>query len=534
LYTAVVGWIMLGVDFNNHKIIDSESGGNWHMFIIACACPVLVTLFLSYWYLPESPIYLLHTHQFAALYGVLQRSINPDYFSDFTADSPVFAEGLPADNCPPKASADKQTVNFIKTNLPFHIVSEGAMNIQVSVGPGSIYSTGSSATGVNSYNGGYSALMSGLAGDSFTPTAVTTNATAASAHSPIAPIKEEIDNVQGVAMSNVLTTGMDKHHDVASIEQNNISAGRSSNNNNSCNNSSCTHSSNAEYIFNVIYLVVIWFTLSFGSYGIIMWINVMFNNMHIFNAYGSSFLFSIANIPGNWFSYYYVEIYGRRTLLSWGMFISAVAAVGFAVSSIYQVKLTDQESNEHDSSKLILTNTFIVCCAMLYSACSTMAWNSLDTMSVEAFPASVRPTTMGCLAAVGRMGAIIAQVACSRLHSHVFELLMITSALMFIGGISSRMLPDATGKVLSLQFDTSASDGFASSEEATGDVALNPLNSDDNLDTPLDFKRLKSGATASTVNATNIPLFLSSRIKSNAGASTSMMSGKSAGLSFNL
>jgi len=59
IYTALVGWIMLGDDIDGNKMISSESGGNWHIFILVCSVPVFIGLVLTYMYIPESPSYLL-------------------------------------------------------------------------------------------------------------------------------------------------------------------------------------------------------------------------------------------------------------------------------------------------------------------------------------------------------------------------------------------------------------------------------------------------------------------------------------------
>jgi hypothetical protein len=46
-------------------------------------------------------------------------------------------------------------------------------------------------------------------------------------------------------------------------------------------------------------LQTLWFSLSFGTYGIATWINSLFVAVHLQNLFLNSFLFALANLPGN-------------------------------------------------------------------------------------------------------------------------------------------------------------------------------------------------------------------------------------------
>lgn len=178
-----------------------------------------------------------------------------------------------------------------------------------------------------------------------------------------------------------------------------------------------------------ITLWIVWFTLSFGSYGISTWISVLFEDVGISNPYRDTFIFALANLPGNAFTVMYLDRLGRRSLLSWGMCLAAMSSMGFALG----------KSNA----------SVVVLCAALFNAFSVVGWNSLDCMSVEFFPTIVRTSGMGVLSTGGRLGAITAQFVNGQLESSVSMLFTVTSICMVIGGLCSWLLPhDSTGTLL--------------------------------------------------------------------------------------
>ena len=48
-----------------------------------------------------------------------------------------------------------------------------------------------------------------------------------------------------------------------------------------------------------LYLIIIWFMLSFGSYGISIWISLLFQDIGEKDVYGDSFIYALANLPGD-------------------------------------------------------------------------------------------------------------------------------------------------------------------------------------------------------------------------------------------
>jgi MFS family permease len=175
--------------------------------------------------------------------------------------------------------------------------------------------------------------------------------------------------------------------------------------------------------------MLIWFTLCFGSYGLSTWISVLFEDIGMGNVYLSSFIFTLGNFPGNIVSIFFIEQYGRKKMLAYGMIFAAISALGFGFGATYPV--------------------IVVLSASLFNAFSVIGWNALDCISVENFPTEIRTSAMGLLAAAGRMGAISAQFVNGTLEHNIAILLFVTSGCMFVGGFASLYTPsDTTGKSL--------------------------------------------------------------------------------------
>ena len=54
-------------------------------------------------------------------------------------------------------------------------------------------------------------------------------------------------------------------------------------------------------------MMLVWFTLSYGSYGIGTWSSTLFQDIGLGNPFLSSFIYTLANLPGNVISILYVE-----------------------------------------------------------------------------------------------------------------------------------------------------------------------------------------------------------------------------------
>lgn len=72
---------------------------------------------------------------------------------------------------------------------------------------------------------------------------------------------------------------------------------------------------------NIVILILIWFTLSYSTYGIIMWISILFEDVGINNNFADSVIFSLANLPGNIISIFYLDSIGAKRMLFCSMFL---------------------------------------------------------------------------------------------------------------------------------------------------------------------------------------------------------------------
>ena len=201
---------------------------------------------------------------------------------------------------------------------------------------------------------------------------------------------------------------------------------------------SLTHLFHKSLLKRTIVVSVIWFTLSFGSYGMSTWITVLFDNIGMTNPYADSFIFALANLPGNLVSIYFIDYIGRRLLLSMGLLLASVSSLIFA----------------WDLDSAIV----VVSAAAMFNAFSVMAWNSLDCIAVEIFPTKLRTSAMGLLASMGRIGAVVAQFVNGSLQSNMVLLLLVTSICMFIGGCAAWFLEDDTTGHPVVDEDDSAED----------------------------------------------------------------------------
>ncbi|CAM9866041.1 unnamed protein product [Pylaiella littoralis] len=174
-----------------------------------------------------------------------------------------------------------------------------------------------------------------------------------------------------------------------------------------------------------IVLVIVWFSLSYSTYGVATWNNQLFADVGLSNPYLCSFIYSISTLPGNVGSIFLVGRVGRKRLLSTSMALAALAATLFALGS--------------GSGAAV-----VVSAACLFNAFSTCGWNALGVVSTEAFPTAARVSGMAVVAAAGRLGSIAAQFVNGSLEDNVLVLLMVTSGLTLVGGVASLLLPRDT------------------------------------------------------------------------------------------
>ncbi|KAL3762868.1 hypothetical protein ACHAWU_001015 [Discostella pseudostelligera] len=198
-------------------------------------------------------------------------------------------------------------------------------------------------------------------------------------------------------------------------------------------------------------LQVIWFSLSFSTYGITTWINTLFHAIHLQNIYFNSFLFALANLPGNIASILYSDRFGRNRMLVGSLIGAAGGLTGFAF--LVHGNGTAADNGEDDDSKFNARTFGIVLFACIFQMFSIISWNTIDIMTGELFPTSVRSAGMGICTACGRFGAMFAQFVFARLMmagngegevASVYVLVVAATSLLIGAGMPMFLQRDMT------------------------------------------------------------------------------------------
>lgn len=198
----------------------------------------------------------------------------------------------------------------------------------------------------------------------------------------------------------------------------------------------------------------IWAALNFGWYGLLNWLPTVFDKLHLeMDAYESAFLTVAANAPGNLFAMALADRVGRKTQLAGSTGVSAVVGVCFAFAT---------------------TPTGALTAACFFNAISVGAWNSLDCLSAESFPTSLRGTALAVLAAVGRLGSTAAQFYNSELveRDAVAVLLLTSAGTMLCASAMTMALPKETAGVALQDTVTIKADKLRDRDSAGGDEGI--------------------------------------------------------------
>ena len=147
-------------------------------------------------------------------------------------------------------------------------------------------------------------------------------------------------------------------------------------------------------------LQMVWFALSFGSYGLLTWINIIFVKVKLENVYYNALLFAFSNLPGNILSGLFMDskYVGRSYLLIGSIVLSSISLVSFA---IFATNVEDDDSSTTTyttattSTTVFTTSTGIILSACCFQCFTIMAWNTIDTMTSELFPTILRSTGLG-------------------------------------------------------------------------------------------------------------------------------------------
>eukprot|EP00051_Salpingoeca_urceolata_P013547 m.170285 g.170285 ORF g.170285 m.170285 type:complete len:533 (+) comp17824_c0_seq9:304-1902(+) len=188
---------------------------------------------------------------------------------------------------------------------------------------------------------------------------------------------------------------------------------------------------NREFRRRTILLSIIWFGLSFGFYGLSMWLPSYFRNGGVdtdSNIYMLSFFVNLSNFPGNVFCLLFLDRVGRRATLSISMFLSATCVLFlFFISGS--------------------TGSTVFSC--VFSGLSIAGWNAVDVISSEVYPTILRGTAFGLMAGLGRLGSICGNLVFGEVGGNNKLLpLLLCSACIFMAAIATPFLPNMAGRKL--------------------------------------------------------------------------------------
>ncbi|XP_029910169.1 synaptic vesicle glycoprotein 2B [Myripristis murdjan] len=193
-----------------------------------------------------------------------------------------------------------------------------------------------------------------------------------------------------------------------------------------------------------IALLVIFYCISFGYYGLWMWLPELFEKAEVEGSpcasaplpsplhnktcspvttavYKEGFLTAVSNLPGNIFTILMMDHSGGKALLSCSMLVSSIS-----VFLIYVVQTKGQS--------LILSCVF--------SAVSVISWNALDVMGTELYPTHLRSSALGFFTGIGRVAAIMGNVVFGKLvDTNCAVPVLLVSTLLLTGGLAALLLP---------------------------------------------------------------------------------------------
>ncbi|XP_066524782.1 synaptic vesicle glycoprotein 2B [Hoplias malabaricus] len=193
-----------------------------------------------------------------------------------------------------------------------------------------------------------------------------------------------------------------------------------------------------------IALLIIFFCISFGYYGLWMWFPELFRraedggspcanmsqpqskeNQSCYPVktavYMEGFVTAASNLPGNIFTILLMDTVGGKILLSGSLLVSSLS-----VFLIYVVKTKSQ--------------SLIMSC--VFSGVSVISWNALDVVGTELYPTQLRSSALGFFTGVGRVAAIMGNVVFGQLvDTNCAVPVLLVSVLLLVGGIAALKLP---------------------------------------------------------------------------------------------
>ena len=147
----------------------------------------------------------------------------------------------------------------------------------------------------------------------------------------------------------------------------------------------------------------------------------------------------------------YSDRFGRNRMLVGSLIGAAGGLTGFAF--LVHGNGTAAENGEDDESKFNARTFGVVCFACIFQMFSIISWNTIDIMTGELFPTSVRSAGMGICTACGRFGAMFAQFVFARLMmagngegevASVYVLVVAATSLLIGAGMPMFLQRDMT------------------------------------------------------------------------------------------
>ncbi|XP_061578358.1 synaptic vesicle glycoprotein 2B [Cololabis saira] len=158
-----------------------------------------------------------------------------------------------------------------------------------------------------------------------------------------------------------------------------------------------------------IALLIIFYCISFGYYGLWMWFPELFERVEDGGApcanvslpsplhnqscypvktavYMEGFIIAASNLPGNIFTILVMDSTGGKVLLAGSLMVSSLS-----VFLIYVVQTKVQS----------------LALSCVFSGVSVIAWNALDVVGTELYPTQLRSSALGFFTGVGRVAAIM-------------------------------------------------------------------------------------------------------------------------------
>ena len=229
-------------------------------------------------------------------------------------------------------------------------------------------------------------------------------------------------------------------------------------------------------------LAAIWFALSFGWYGTMLWLPEAFargasypetNGRVSQRVYLENLLVALAAAPGNVASAFSVDSVGRVKTLLVGALGACASALAFAAVAAVSRDGGVAKTTEKDD-----WYTFVLC-ACLFNALSVSGWNALDLLSAESFPTRARATALGILGAVGRVGAFAGTSAMglvvggSAKGGALWAPFLVAAAAMALAALAAAGAAETAGTrlgALGEASDDDDDDGFDDDDASSGDA----------------------------------------------------------------